>query len=69
MISDIVNFSRRPDLFAKRNGEWFIKRGRENEALDWIEAEQRRVRTDEKDMREHKRLLAQGRRAARNVTK
>lgn len=62
MQSDIIDFSRRPDLFRKLHGEWHIKVGCDNEALDWIDAEQAKVRAMGKELREQRRLLRQARR-------
>lgn len=65
-----LDFSKRPDLFFKVRGEWFMDDSHESEALDWIEAQQAKMRADAKELREHQRLLRRARaRGARDVTK
>lgn len=65
-----LDFSKRPDLFFKVRGEWFMDDSRESEALDWIEAQQAKIRADAKELQEHRRLLRKDReRRARNVQK
>mgnify|MGYP001544527198 CR=1 FL=1 len=41
-----VNFKSRPDLWVERDGEWFTVPERQDEAYEWLQQEQYRIRRE-----------------------